>query len=85
MNASTINGTTVKLFKAGSTNKVGAAVTYNAASERAVLNPNNTLQAATRYKAVVTTGATDLAGNPLDQKQGTAGNQQKVWFFKTQN
>ena len=85
MNASTISGTTFKLFKAGATNKVGAAVTYNAANERAVLNPNNTLQASTRYRAVVTTGATDLAGNPLDQNQGTAGNQQKVWFFRTQN
>ena len=43
------------------------------------------LQAATRYKAVVATGATDLAGNALDQNQSTAGNQQKVWFFRTQN
>ncbi len=85
MNASTISGTTFKLFKAGSTNRVGATVTYNTVSEKGVLNPNNRLQAATRYKAVVTTGATDLAGNALDQNQSTAGNQQKVWFFRTQN
>lgn len=85
MNAATINGTTFKLFRAGSTSKVGAAVTYNATSARATLNPNNSLQAGTRYKATVTTGAKDLAGNSLDQKQGTAGNQSKVWFFRTTN
>ena len=82
MDAATINGTSFKLFKAGTTNRVGAAVTYNAASQKAVLNPNNRLQAGTRYKAVVTTGATDLAGNHLDQDSTTAGNQDKSWIFK---
>ena len=33
------------------------------------------------YKALVTTGATDLAGNPLDQHSTTTGLQQKGWFF----
>ncbi len=83
MDAATINGTTFKLSKAGSTNNVGAAVTYNAASQKAVLDPNNSLAAGTKYKAVVTTGAQDLAGNALDQKPTTAGNQQKSWTFTT--
>jgi len=79
----TINRTTFKLSKAGSTNNVGAAVAYNAASQKAVLNPNNGLAAGTKYKAVVTIGARDLAGNTLDQKPTTAGNQQKAWTLTT--
>jgi hypothetical protein len=53
---------------------------------RATLNPHGTsstlLAARTRYKAVVTTGAKDLAGNALDQNP-TTGNQQKSWAFTT--
>ncbi len=41
------------------------------------------LAAGTRYKAVVTTGARDLAGNALDQDPTTAGDQQKSWTFIT--
>jgi hypothetical protein len=37
----------------------------------------------TKYKAVVTTGAKDLAGNALDQKATTTGNQPKSWTFTT--
>ncbi len=81
--AATINRTTFKLSKADSTNNVGAAVAYNAASQKAVLDPNNNLAAGTKYKAVVTIGARDLAGNTLDQKPTTAGNQQKAWTFTT--
>ena len=83
MDAATINRTTFKLSKAGSKNNVGAAVAYDAASQKAILNPNNRLAAGTKYKAVVTIGAKDLAGNALDQKPTTAGNQQKTWTFTT--
>ena len=83
MDAATINTTTFKLLKAGSTNKVGAALTYNAATQQAVLDPNSSLAAGTKYKAVVTIGAEDLAGNALDQKPKKAGNQQKTWTFTT--
>ena len=68
-----INKTTFKLSKAGSTNKVGTAVAYNAASQKAVLDLNNNLAAGTKYKAVVTIGARDLAGNTLDQKPNEGG------------
>jgi hypothetical protein len=85
MKASTINGSTVKLFKTGSTTKVGATVSYNASLDRAILNPNNPLQRGTSYRAVVTTGAQDLAGNSLDQNRSLSGLQQKQWFFKVRN
>jgi Bacterial Ig-like domain len=35
----------------------------------------------TKYKAVITTGAKDVAGNQLDQNTTTAGLQQKAWTF----
>jgi len=79
--ASTITGQTFKLFKKGSTTKLSAAVSYEASTDTATLNPTNSLQAGVAYKAVVTTGAKDLAGTPLDQNSTTAGSQQKAWFF----
>jgi Bacterial Ig-like domain len=48
-----------------------------------VLNPNKRLAAGTKYRAVVTIGAEDLAGNALDQNPTKAGNQQKSWTFTT--
>jgi hypothetical protein len=39
------------------------------------------LEKSTTYKAVVTTGARDEAGNQLDQNTTTAGLQQKAWSF----
>jgi hypothetical protein len=37
------------------------------------------------YRAVVTTGAKDVADNPLDQDSSAAGLQQKVWSFTVSN
>jgi hypothetical protein len=80
MRASSINGKTFKLFKKGSSTKIGAVVTYfpddPSTAEfdpRATLDPNNSLQSGVIYKAVVTTGAEDSVGNPLEQ--------QYKWFF----
>jgi hypothetical protein len=82
MRASSINGKTFKLFKKkGSTKKLSARVTYNAATKKATLNPTTSLRRGLTYKAVVTTGAKDLAGNRLDQKRTTKGLKQKVWAF----
>jgi Bacterial Ig-like domain len=81
MMASTINKSTFKLFKKGSTTKVSAAVGYDAATDKATLNPTKALQKGATYKAVVTSGAKDLAGNPLDQNTAKAGLQQKRWVF----
>jgi hypothetical protein len=81
MKASSINATTFKLFKKGSTTKLGAAVSYSAATHKAKLNPTNSLQKGATYKALVTTGAKDLAGESLDQNRTKSGSQPKVWFF----
>ena len=83
MRASSINGKTFKLFKKkkGSTKKLSARVTYNAATKKATLNPTTSLRRDLTYRAVVTTGAKDVAGNRLDQKRTTKGLKQKVWAF----
>ena len=82
---SSINSQTFKLFKKGSTTKIAATVSYDAGTDTATLNPFGTsstlLSNNTTYKAVVTTGAKDLAGNPLDQKPIIPGSQQMAWFF----
>lgn len=72
MRASTLNGTSVRLIRNGKA--VPASVGYNAVSKTVTLNPRTKLAAGGRYTATVTTGAKDLAGNPL------AGN--KVWTFQ---
>jgi hypothetical protein len=73
MLASSINGTTFKLFKKGSTTKLSAAVSYDASTDTATLDPTNSLGRGVTYKAVVTTGAKDVASNPLTL--------QYRWFF----
>jgi alpha-tubulin suppressor-like RCC1 family protein len=79
---SSITGKTFKLFKQGTTTKIAAQVSYNADTDTASLNPTNNLRRGVTYKAVVTTGAKDLAGNQLDQKPDVEGLQQKAWLFK---
>jgi hypothetical protein len=82
---STINSTTFKLVKLnadGTTTRVTAAVSYDAATKKAILNPSSKLISEGTYKATVTTGAQDLAGNALDQNSTLAGNQPKSWTFK---
>ena len=64
---------TVKLVKKGTTTPVAAVVTYDPTTQRATLNPERSLVRGATYMATVTTGATDLAGNPL------AAN--KAWSF----
>lgn len=81
MKATTVNGNTVKLYKTGSTSAIAATVTYDATAKKATLNPNANLQRGAKYKAVVSTGARDVAGNQLDQSPTVIGNQPKTWFF----
>src|SRR5215212_2471942 len=62
MLASSINGTTFKLFRKGSTTKLAATVSYpalNSPSYTAKLDPRDSLRSGVTYKAVVTTGAKD--------------------------
>lgn len=72
MDTSTITSQTFKLFKKGSTTKLGSTVSYDASTE-ATLKPTNSLRSGVTHEAVVSTGAKDLAGNPLVQ--------QYRWFF----
>ncbi len=82
---STINGTTFKLMRAGTTTAIGAVVSYDPTTKKATLNPTNNLRLGTKYKAVVTTGAEDLAGNRLDQNSSLSGLQPKSWTFTVRN
>jgi hypothetical protein len=64
----------------------GTTVTLSADGQKATLDPygnSSGLAKGTKYKAVVTTGVTDEAGNALDQDPLAAGNQEKVWYFTT--
>ncbi len=85
MTAGSIDSTTVQLFKKGATVPVAAAVGYDASTNKAVLNPDANLKRGARYKAVVGTGAQDLAGNGLDQTPSLSGGQPKQWFFTVRN
>src|SRR5215204_5962235 len=87
--ATSINGKTFKLLlKKGTTTKIAALVKYfpddpstATFDPRATLDPNSSLESGVTYNAVVTTGAKDVAGTPLDQNPTTTGLQQKAWSF----
>ena len=68
-----------KLYKKGTTTALTASVSYDAESRKATLNPFGTsttlLTKGVTYKAVVSTGAKDLAGNSLDQDESFSGSQ----------
>ncbi len=91
MQSTTITKSTFKLFKVnsdGTTKRIfNTTVTPSTDGLRATLDPFGTsstlLAKNTRYKAVVTTGAKDLAGNALDQNLTRSGSQPMIWFFNT--
>jgi hypothetical protein len=82
MDSTTINDTTYKLFKKGTTTQIPAQVSYNADTDTAKLDPTKNLRRGVAYKAVVTTEAKDVEGNRLDQDGSTSGLQQMRWFFR---
>jgi len=65
MNASTINTTTFNLRNTGTGALVAGTVTYNAAANSATFTPSAPLANGTNYTVTVTTGVTDIGGNPL--------------------
>jgi hypothetical protein len=91
MNRATMTKTTFQLFKINSngttTQITNVTVALSSDGLRATLNPFGTattlLAANSRYRAVVTTGARDLAGNQLDQNLTSTGSQPKSWTFTT--
>jgi hypothetical protein len=74
MKASTINTTTFTLTGPGLT-PVAGTVTYVASSDVATFTPTHSLALDTLYTATITTGAQDLAGDPLASDF--------VWTFTT--
>jgi hypothetical protein len=79
---STINTTTFKLVKLNAHGtRVTATVTYSAATRKPILDLSSDLSLRQTYKATVTSGAQELAGNALEQKPNIAGNQSKSWKF----
>jgi hypothetical protein len=82
MDSGTIDGTTFRLFKKGTTTQIAATVSYNADTDTAKLDPTDNLRRGVAYRAVVTTGARDVAGNRLDQDGSASGLQQMRWFFR---
>jgi hypothetical protein len=54
-------------------------------TDTATLDPTNPLREGVTYKAVVTTGAKDLADNQLDQNGTKTGSQHEAWLFTVGN
>ena len=81
MNPLTLTNATYQLYTGTSASgtQVPATITYDPVNFIATLTPTNPLTSNTFYTAVVTTGATDLAGNPL----GSTGPAPNTWTFQT--
>jgi hypothetical protein len=82
-----INNKTFKLFEKstdGTEIKLSGTVSYDASTDTATLDPTGSLQSGVTYRAVVSTKATDLAGNQLDQNTTKPDLQQKRWSFTVQ-
>lgn len=82
MDAGTITKGTFELVRKGTTEAIAAEVAYDAADKKATLDPIGKLRRGATYRAVVTTGARDAAGNALDQDPAISGNQPKAWRFR---
>src|SRR5215216_6229086 len=90
MMPSSITTSTFKLFKVNTdgtqTQITNVTVSLSTDGLVATLNPFGSsttthLARGTKYKGVITTGAKDVAGNPLDQNSTLSGLQQKAWTF----
>jgi alpha-tubulin suppressor-like RCC1 family protein len=89
MDQATLTPSTIKLVNTASGKRVkNVVVSYDEATKTVTLDPfgstSTTLLAKnTKYKVTITTSAMNLAGLSLDQNTTKAGNQPKVWTFKT--
>ncbi len=80
---SSVNKNTVVLKAKGSSKKVKAKVTYNAAKKRIILTPTKNLKKGTKYKVTVSTKVKDAAGNAFDAKPTVSGAQALKFSFTT--
>jgi hypothetical protein len=78
MNPLTISTSTFTLTGPGSTTIAGT-VSYDPVNFIATFTPTTNLLASTQYTANITSGATNLTGNPLS----TTGSVQNPWIFTT--
>jgi hypothetical protein len=90
MDRTSVTTSTFKLFKVSSTGTTQITnVSVSSDGLKARLNPfgssTTLLSRGTKYKAMVTTGAKDVADNPLDQNTTKDGLQQKAWSFTVRN
>ena len=90
MKTTTIGKSSFRLYKVastGTTQITNVTVRLSSNGLTATLDPFGTsatlLTKNTKYKAVVTTGAQDLADNALDQAPTKAGDQPASWTFTT--
>ena len=60
-----VNNDTFTLVRAGSLSAVSALVSYDSTTRRATLDPTGDLEPTAVYSARVTTGITDMNGNPM--------------------
>jgi hypothetical protein len=65
MDQTTINATTINVKVTSSSTPVTGTVSYNTTTHVATFTPSANLTANTNYTVTVTTGAKDVAGNPL--------------------
>ena len=83
MNKTSVEALDTFTLKKGTT-KIGVTVAYVETSTgqyKAIMTPNSRLRSGVTYTASMTSRATDLAGNALDQNPSLAGNQPKTWRF----
>ncbi len=84
INPTTLKPLNVKLINTATLRQVAATVRCGPdPCRKATITPKKALAANTKYRAVVTPGVKDLAGNALDQRPDVAGAQPKTWTFTT--
>jgi hypothetical protein len=87
MNPDTLTKRSVTLREATTGRRVPAVVSCNDPCTQVTLEPfgdeAGRLKGNTKYRAAISTGATDVAGNALDTKPTRAGLQGKTWTFTT--
>jgi hypothetical protein len=84
MNSLTLTNATYQLYTGNNVvtgTPIQATITYDPINFIATLTPTNPLAPTTYYTAVVTTGATDLAGNPLGSTPTSPYT--NPWVFET--
>ncbi len=82
MDPSSLTGSTFTLVKDGTTTPLEAAVSYDAGTKKATLDPSADLEAGTKYTATVKGGAADCASCAKDES-GNPLAADEVWSFTT--